>query len=664
MIALKKLMKGLEMKENNGVVVAAISSFWKLFRMIFVVFSLYVTGIMFYSWDGFRYYGLFSDFLSGIALVLIFWNILAVILAILIFFSFKVVEWCSLPMGWKIRIEHVMMVMGILLILGFPWNSSLLIFKYLILPQRIQSIIIAGIPILSICLAILFRNRAISYSNIIQERITPLVWLFGVLAIFSVALVAYKIVGYQVWGKKYNAPSSEISQVSFNKENKPNIILVTFDAMTTWNMSTYGYLYGNYRETTPFISDWAKNTSIFTMAEASSNYTVPTTASLMTGKRVWTHSLYNAYGYNKNADTENLPLLLKNNGYYNIALIQNPILSVGTLGISNSFDIAIPVEEFMEPKSIIGVTTVRLFQLFGSNYRHYNNLIQSAFLGQIFYNKIPIKVTSTEYPPEKVFNRFLKKIENTHPEPFFAWLHVFPPHDPYLPPDPFMGMFDSSPKLRTEKSQWLSVDFDTARARYDEYIRYCDKVFENFIKGLTGHIKNTVIILSADHGHSFAHNYRGHGGPHLYEQLTNIPLIIMEPDQTQGRIIDDVVEQIDIAPTILELAGIQHVPSWMEGRSLVPLVNGKERPLKPALSMYLEKNPKLQKITQGTFAVWEGDYKLIHYLKENKSLLFNLKQDPSELNNLVNLEPEIAERLLTHIKTSLKEANKKIRIVQ
>ncbi|MBI5675451.1 MAG: sulfatase-like hydrolase/transferase [Nitrospirae bacterium] len=402
-------------------------------------------------------------------------------------------------------------------------------------------------------------------------------------------------------------------------------------------MSTYGYLYGDYRETTPYISEWAKNASKFTMTEASSNYTIPTTSSLMTSKRVWTHGLYNANGYSINADTENLPLLLKNSGYYNIALIQNPLLSVETLGISKSFDIAIPVEEFMKPRSVISVTTRWLFQLFGNKYRTYNGLIQSAFLGQIFYSSIPIKVTSTEYPPEKVFNRFLEIIENNPPEPFFAWLHVFPPHDPYLPPDPFMGMFDSSQKLRTEKSQWLSDDFDTARARYDEYIKYCDKTFENFIKEFSGHIKNTVIILSADHGHSFAHSYRGHGGPHLYEQLTNIPLIIMEPDQTQGRIIDDVVEQIDIAPTILELAGIP-LPSWMEGRSLIPLVKGKELTLKPALSMYLEKNPKLQEITEGTFAVWDGDYKLIHYLKENKSLLFNLKQDRGELDNLFTTE--------------------------
>jgi len=75
-------MKGLEMKENNGVIVAAISSFWKLFRMIFVVLSLYLTGIMFYLWDGFRYYGLFSDFLLSKSIASNLWNFLSLLISI------------------------------------------------------------------------------------------------------------------------------------------------------------------------------------------------------------------------------------------------------------------------------------------------------------------------------------------------------------------------------------------------------------------------------------------------------------------------------------------------------------------------------------------------------------------------------------------------------
>ena len=201
------------------------------------------------------------------------------------------------------------------------------------------------------------------------------------------------------------------------------------------------------------------------------------------------------------------------------------------------------------------------------------------------------------------------------------------------------------------------------RARYDEFIRYCDNEFENFMKKLANinKLQNTVIILSSDHGESFEHNYRAHGGAHLYEQVTFIPFIIKGPDQTEGRVINDLTEQIDIPPTILDLANIP-APSWMEGRSLLPLMQGKRLPLRPIFSMNFEKNPSLgHEITKGTVAVWEGDYKLIHYLENNESLLFNLKQDPDELNNLFEKEPEIGQRLLTLIQKNIKEANERIK---
>lgn len=644
------------MTKDNKLVEPVLSFYWRVYRLVFVVFALYFTGIMLHSWDGLKYYGTFSDFLPGISLVLVLWSILAVIVAISICCSFKVVEWGCFRIGWKISIEHMLIFLVFMFLLGFPWNSEFLIWKLGKSSERIQLIILAALPFLALFLVTLFRNRAIAWISIIQERIKPLVWIFGALALFSSALVVYNIVTSEVWGEKNKEMSLETNRPSSVTNNRPNIVLITFDALTSRNMSMYGY----HKETTPFIADWAKNASIFTMTEAESNYTAPTTASIMTGKRVWNHRLYNAHGYNvENADKENLAFLLKNNGYYNIALIQNSLASVSALGISKSFDIVPSVEEFMEPASVLGVTAKTLYKLFGSKYHRYNWMVQTAFLGQIFYRKIPIEVRLTEYPPEKIFDKFLEVMENGPPEPFFAWLHIFPPHDPYLPPEPFLGMFDSSHKLRTESSQWLSNDFDTARARYDEFIMYCDMAFGNFIKELMKHDKKIVIVLSADHGHSFEHNYRGHGGPHLYEQMTNIPLVIKEPGQTKGRIVNDVTEQIDIAPTILELAGLP-APSWIEGRSLVPLMQGNKLQSKPAISMQLQSTPNGHKIVDGTFAIWEGDYKLIHYLKENKSLLFNLKRDPGELNNLADQETEIAQRLLGYIMTNLMKVNEEL----
>lgn len=79
--------------------------------------------------------------------------------------------------------------------------------------------------------------------------------------------------------------------------------------------------------------------------------------------------------------------------------------------------------------------------------------------------------------------------------------------------------------------------------------------------------------------------------------------------------------------------------------------------------MNLEKNRSLgHKITKGTIAVWEGDYKLITYLEQNESMLFNLKDDPGELYNIIDREPEVGRHLIDKIKDNLKKSNEKIRI--
>lgn len=636
------------------------SSYWQVFRLYFTLFFLEITGSLFYSWDGFKYYGSFSDFILGVAVILMLWTVGVIVLTLLIWLSMKVISQAYIRLGREFKAEKILLfVLVFILLTILDWEGETYLWRYIDDTRRAENIIFIAVAFVSIALTVLVRNRAVSWIRIVQERITPLVWLFMALVIFSVPLDLYQAVAHNMPEGTHNESPPEVSRPPITKNDRPDIILVTFDALTARNMSAYGY----HRETTPFIDEWAKSASLFTRAEAESNYTTPTTASIMTGKRIWSHQLYHPHGYNiVNADTENLPVLLKKNGYYNIALIQNDFASVQTLGISGSFDIAPLTRGFKKEVTLETILESRLFLLFGARYHLYNWIIHRDSIFVKFLHKLPPDISTTEFPPDKIFNALLKIIDSGPPEPFFAWVHIYPPHVPYLPPEPYMAMYDNSPKYRTLTNQrhiWQLTDIETKRSRYDEFIRYCDKEFEIFLKDLSKRKKKTVLILSSDHGESFDHDYITHGGPHLYEELTHIPLIIKEPGQKEGRKIDDVVEQIDITPTILELAHIQ-MPGWMEGRSLVPLLRDKELPPEKALSMVLESTPRRHRIKEGTFAVWDGDFKLIHYLKDNKSMLFNLKEDPGELNNLYDREPEISEHLLAYIKTSLKKVNEKM----
>lgn len=654
-------------------------SYWRLFRLIFVIFYLYLLGDVFFRWGGFKYYGSFSEYLPSVALITILWTIVSVFTAMLAWMPLRAFEWICQHLGRKIRTEHLLlftgifiMFTGIFIFLGTSdWIGRQYIWPYVQATLRLKLIVFLGLTLSVIFLTWLFRYKSERWIRTIEDRINPLVWLFSIWLIISVPLVAY----HAWWKQTDNGESQKITQPSVVNKNQPNIILVTFDALTARDMSVYGY----HRPTTPYISEWAKNASLFTRLQAESNSTTPTTASLMTGKRVWAHQVYHVFSYSKpvRSDIESLPLLLKKNGYFNMAFVANPVASIKRLGISNSFEIAPHGKEFnVQVFSLKVLIDQLLDQLFGDKIKFHGWFVQEDFimyrLLKIFYRDVSDKTK----PPEKAFNRFFDFIDNRPPEPFFTWIHLHPPHYPYLPPAPFIGTFDSSYRLKTYKDQMIAwgntrggefkqeerASIDIMRARYDEFIKYCDKQFEDFITQLTirNKLKNTVIILSSDHGESFEHNYREHSSSHLYEQVTHIPLIIKEPNQTDGRIINDLIEQIDIPPTILDLAGIP-VPSWMEGRSLVPSMRGEKLSVKPIFSMTFENNPGPgHQITKGTIAVWEGDYKLIYYLEEGKCLLFNLKEDPDELNNLFDKEPEVGQRLLALIKDNLKKANERI----
>jgi arylsulfatase A-like enzyme len=642
-------------------------NFLKFFRLVFVLFSLYLIGDTFYRWDAFDYYGSLLEFIPGLALISILWSFLAVLATIFIWLLLRIFEWLCHRVKLRISIDHLLLCFGFFILFSLiVWVMKIRLWPVAHSSSQLKLSILAGITVISLFLTWSFRNKAARWVDIVNKRITPLVWLFGVIVMLSIPWVAY--LAYSNQAEK--TVSKDNIEYSASDKNRPNIILITFDALTARDMSVYGY----HRQTTPFISEWAKSASVFTRNEAASNYTAPTSSSLMTGKRVWTHRRFQSNGGKTDkSDIQSLPLLLKNAGYYNMAFIANNIASVQELGMFDSFMAAPPSDEFMIPASFYGFFGKYLHKLFGAKIQLYDWVLQEDFILYRItpdnYFKYPNKI---QFPAERVFDMFMTEINsNKYREPYFAWIHVLPPHIPYLAPVQNSDLFNSSPKFRTAKSQDDLVrlryftqeqqpEADILRARYDAFIRYCDKRFQDFIEQLTKNklLKNTVIILSADHGESFEHEYFTHGGPFLFEQQTNIPLIIKEPEQTGGNLNNDLVEQIDTPATILDLAGIS-APSWVEGRSLVPLLRGGKLRPKPIFSMYFLEVPVAEKIKTGTVAVWEGDYKLIYYINKNESVLFNLKEDPGELNNIYLRESEIGNRLLNLILDNLEKINER-----
>jgi len=163
-------------------------------------------------------------------------------------------NWCSLWVKIKVSIDHLLLFFGFVILLAvIAYGIKLLIWPEAQATLRLKFSILAGITCISLSLTWMFHKKANQWLDSAHIRITPLVGLFGTIVIISVPTVGYIALSNQ----SEKAANSDTIVYSGADKKKPNIILITFDALTAKDMSVYGY----NRHTTPFISEWAKSAS-------------------------------------------------------------------------------------------------------------------------------------------------------------------------------------------------------------------------------------------------------------------------------------------------------------------------------------------------------------------------------------------------------------------
>jgi arylsulfatase A-like enzyme len=519
------------------------------------------------------------------------------------------------------------------------------IFRYLIL-----------ILILSGASALAWKLRERFAASVI-ERLTPVFWLFFLISVVSVPVVFYH--GFKMRANDFPAPV-EASTVSSVSSSKPNIILVTMDALTARDMSLYGY----ERKTTPFLEEFARESHLFTRFHSNSNFTTPSVVSMLTSRHLWSHQTYHLTdNIREDIRSETFVRVLRENGYTTMAFVANRVANPFQLGIARDFDIVIPTYKLQTPHSIstyIGIFTSRVLDhRYEISWWWLNFYIDRIFSME--------DTTISEFPIRLTFDSFFDHLSEVR-EPFFAWIHLMPPHFPYLPPKPYKNTFAGKTEMSSIKTQMgylgpyppsKQKEINSLRKRYDEFVLYCDAEFRYFVNQLKemGLYDNSLLIFSSDHGEMFEKGYFEHRGPFLYEPLVHIPMIIHEPGQTRGTQIDTLGEQIDIAPTLIDYLGLP-IPEWMDGESLLTALKGGTSSAGPKFSMWFEMNRSMNHpITTGTVAVFEGDYKLIHYIKDGRSELYNLRLDPKEEKDLIEMETHVAERLESIILERIRDIN-------
>jgi arylsulfatase A-like enzyme len=370
-------------------------------------------------------------------------------------------------------------------------------------------------------------------------------------------------------------------------DQRPNLVLISVDCLRADHLGCYGYP----RATSPTIDSLAAAGCLFKRAIAQSSWTLPSHVSLLTSLYLKSHRA-GAYEHHLRgapeglrAEVETLAELLRGAGYLTLAIVSGSILHPA-YGLSQGFDL------YDAECSVGGPTVVR---------------------------------------NPCVHERVSALLSSPADQPFFLFVHYWDVHAPYVPPPPYDTLFLAETEHdpgSVSRSDPGATRRDSLEALYDGEIAHTDRHLGMLFRELreSGVGQNTVVILTGDHGDEFEeHGAYGHGHS-LFQELIRVPLIWAMPGKgSRARAIENLVQLVDIVPTVLEFVGLD-IPPQMEGRSFLSLLEGRAQEPRPSFSEvrgYADLN-----------AAIAGDSKVIFSLPDLRYFAYNLAVDPGEQHPL------------------------------
>lgn len=414
----------------------------------------------------------------------------------------------------------------------------------------------------------------------------------------------------------------------------PNIILVSIDTLRADHLGAYGYT----RDTSANLDALAQDGVLFEQAFAQSPWTLPSHASMLTGLGPLAHGALDLHGALNDA-YETMAERLAHSGYDTAAFVG------GT------------------PSSFIGAER-KLNQGFGF-YRHYPH--PRPGWGGLITRRLDH--ARLKWIDQNVGNAraeiaaSLRWLETRASEPFFLFIHLFDVHSktvrlPYEAPEAFRERFcaavkadgfDGCDQAGHCASEYLHELWSGAvpspspqtierlKCLYDGGIAFVDDELGRFFDALRrlGLWENTLVVVTSDHGEAFLE----HGVPdhtELYDEILHVPLILHGPGVPKGQRSPRYARTVDIAPTILALAG--DGAQLGEGRSLLPLPANRQADADGAVSdLAVNKN------RGDSVSLRQGEWKYVanspteypRVAPRPAEELFDLASDPAEQTNLV-----------------------------
>jgi arylsulfatase A-like enzyme len=382
---------------------------------------------------------------------------------------------------------------------------------------------------------------------------------------------------------------------SENDEGRPNVVLIVVDTLRADHLGTYEY----ERATSPAIDTLAREGRVFRQATSQAPWTTPSIGSLLTSRlpsELGLHTIRNALPDGAHTLAE----LLGERGWNTAAVVSHKLC-----GSDWSFDQGFDVFDDSNALGHQAVTSPAV------------STRANELLGQLAEEDAP----------------------------FFLWVHLFDVHAAYIEHDAhrFPGVpgyegpvEDGTPyaTLNQMRSELVPDDAAEMQRYYDSEIAWTDLHVGHVLDRLRelGVYNETLVVLTADHGEEFLdHDGIGHSRT-LYQELVHVPLIVKLPAGSQAGATlaakDTPVALLDVAPTVLEVAGITG-DFELRGRSLCAAVG--EEPIIP--------------IETAKAGGWRGArlgrYKHIQPLRGGAAELYDLDQDPQERHNLLAVAGDI-----------------------
>lgn len=462
----------------------------------------------------------------------------------------------------------------------------------------------------------------------------------------------------------YRLPSVEPIKL---RMKQPHILWIDLDTVRADRMGFQGY----GANTTPFLDAWADKSIVFDRAVADGIWTAPTHASMFTGMSVRQHGMdWNHLWLDENLST--VAEHLSKAGYESIIFSNNPLLLPRT----------------------------NLVKGFGSVRDVYDLKRMSTFSLQFLAERWGITPLLPWFDRDMgaaLTNRWVGDWLDDHvngDKPLFLFVHYMEAHLPYRVPKSYRRMFmtdaqvDRSYDLRkrvygdlnhaldlrynTEGPGFLAdSDRDILRLQYDATIRYLD----DRIKELIGIFEqrelldNTLVVITSDHGEYLGTHGMWEHRCQVYDDVAHVPLILREPGRKSGLRITTPVQQSDLYTTIIKAAlGTPPAETGPFAADLFEIAAAGGRP-RNAVILYggpgdlvaedfrASKNPEVLRRLLPQQAVVDGRFKYI-VSGDGRRELYDLREDPQELRNLIEERPGPAKRLGAFLDAWLKRIPK------